>query len=294
MWGWSRQGRGPALCLRGEHRGGQRAGSPPRTPGWAARAVPTSVAARGPGGRVSAPLPVGVGLQETGRRDSWGQRPAGRPGVGAPPPPSQGPVGEAQLLPWLRARVSGQDSPTGCCRDGPAFRPPPPGFWGWGSWEAGAGGGCPTQGREHALGTTLATRGARALPEPGLPQHRGEGPAVRHSPHWHRPPPAWGLDGGAPSQPQSPQPVPAEPPASSAMAWGLGGPGRAAAPSSTEMSSRGECASLLPLGRGLLGSCSAPEGQPPGLRVSAQGWRVSPRWRCLPISPGRAPGLCPL
>lgn len=192
MWGWSRQGRGPALCLRGEHRGGQRAGSPPRTPGWAARAVPTSVAARGPGGRVSAPLPMGVGLQETGRRDSWGQRPAGRPGVGAPPPPSQGPVGEAQLLPWLRARVSGQDSPTGCCRDGPAFRPPPPGFWGWGSWEAGAGGGCPTQGREHALGTTLATRGARALPEPGLPQHRGEGPAVRHSPHWHRPPPPHG------------------------------------------------------------------------------------------------------
>lgn len=62
------------------------------------------------------------------------------------------------------------------------------GFWGWGSWEAGAGGGCPTQGREHALGTTLATRGARALPEPGLPQHRGEGRAVRHSPHWHRPP----------------------------------------------------------------------------------------------------------
>lgn len=126
------------------------------------------------------------------------------------------------------------------------------------------------------------------------PTAPGGGSSGEAQPTLAQTPPAWGLDGGAPSQPQSPQPVPAEPPASSAMAWGLGGPGRAAAPSSTEMSSRGECASLLPLGRGLLGSCSAPEGQPPGLRVSAQGWRVSPRWRCLPISPGRAPGLCPL
>lgn len=46
----------------------------------------------------------------------------------------------------------------------------------------GPAGGCPAQGREHALGTALATRGTRALPEPGLLRHRGVGGARRRCP----------------------------------------------------------------------------------------------------------------
>lgn len=211
----------------------------------------------------------------------------GRPGLGEPPPPSQGPVGEAQLLSWLRAQVSGQDTPTGCWRDGPAFLPPPPGFWGRGSWEAGGlPGAAPPRAGSTPLGPPWPPEAPGPCPSPVSYGTGGWGvPDGGARPTPVRTPAACGQDSGAPSQPQSPQPGPAGWPASSATAWAtLGSPGRAVAPSFTEMSSWGECMSLPPqgpwsLGRGLLGSCSGSEGQPPGPGVSAEGWRVSPRWQ---------------
>lgn len=150
----------------------------------------------------------------------------GRPGVGEPPPPSQGPVGEAQLLWWLRAQVSGQDTPTGCWRDGPAFLPPPPGFWGRGSWEAGGlPGAAPPRAGSTPLGPPWPPEAPGPCPSPVSYGTGGWGvPDGGARPTPVRTPAACGRDSGAPSQPQSPQPGPAGWPASSATAWGH--PGR--------------------------------------------------------------------
>lgn len=164
---------------------------------------------------------------------------AGRPGteaVGEPPllglPP--GPVGEAQLLPGLRAQVTAQDNPppppdaaemaVPSCRLLPAPLEPQARKAG----EVGPGEGCPTQGWEQTLGT-LALPGGWPVTAP--PRPRSPHVACKADPAWRHVARTlcWGLDGGAPSHSLGfPCPAPAQLAAVPPGCRGPGGsPGRA-------------------------------------------------------------------
>lgn len=164
-------------------------------------------------------------------------------GVGEPPPALSRPVGEAQLLWWLTTRVSGQDTPTGCCcGDGPAFLPPPP--WLLESWAREAG-VCPTQALQHTLGTQAGDQ-SPSQPHPSLVSHVTWRAWVgASSPHPCGPLGARGLHGRDSSPlPLLPRPVPTEPAGRCPLraAMGLGGsPGRAVAPSSYKNKSTRGC-----------------------------------------------------